>query len=174
MQVRVPNFASSLLQNRKDMMRWIFSVILAPLCTQLYACNKNENQFTENAKNNFSKMDSMKIKITIGQKTALAILYDNPTSKEFMALFPLTLEMEDYNRTEKINLLTQKLTSENAPKGFDPSAGDITYYEPWGNIALFYKDFGYSNGLISLGKITSGLEAFAVIGTITAKFELDK
>ena len=119
-------------------------------------------------------MDSVKIKITIGQKTALAILYDNPTSKEFVALFPLTLEMEDYNRTEKINLLTQRLTSENAPKGFDPSAGDITYYEPWGNIALFYKDFSYSNGLISLGKITLGLEAFAVNGAVTAKFELDK
>ncbi|MBX3238887.1 MAG: hypothetical protein KIT80_08915 [Chitinophagaceae bacterium] len=119
-------------------------------------------------------MDSIRIKITIGQKAATAILYDNPTSRDFVSLFPLTLEMEDYNQTEKINLLTQKLTSKDAPSGFDPSVGDITYYEPWGNIALFYKDFGYSNGLISLGKITSGLEAFKISGTIIAKFELDK
>jgi hypothetical protein len=82
--------------------------------------------------------------------------------------------MEDYNRTEKINQLPKKLSSKDAPSGFDPSVGDITYYEPWDNIALFYKDFGYSNGLISLGKITSGLEAFEVSGTIIAKFELDK
>ena len=156
------------------MMRWIFSLVLALICTQILACSKKGNPIIENDKNNVSKMDSIKVKITIGQKTATAILYNNPTGNEFMSLFPLTLEMEDYNRTEKINLLSQKLTSEDAPKGFDPSAGDITYYEPWGNIALFYKDFGYSNGLISLGKITSGLEAFAVSGTVTVKFELDK
>lgn len=119
-------------------------------------------------------MDSIKIKITVGKKTAMAILYDNPTSRDFMSRFPLTLELEDYNRTEKINLLSQQLTSKDAPKGFDPSNGDLTYYEPWGNIALFYKDFKYSNGLISLGKITSGLEAFQVSGTIVAKFEMDK
>jgi Cyclophilin-like family len=35
--------------------------------------------------------------------------------------------------------------------GSDPSIGDIAYYAPWGNLALFYKDFGYSNGLITLG-----------------------
>ncbi|MFT3901788.1 MAG: cyclophilin-like fold protein [Niabella sp.] len=147
----------------------IYSLLPMLICTQLYACNGNNPTIG----NNISKMDSIKVKITIGQKTATAILYDNPTSKDFVALLPLTLEKEDYNRTEKINLLSQKLTSKNASSGFDPSVGDINYYEPWGNIALFYKDFGYSNGLISLGKITSGLEAFEVSGTVTAKFELD-
>ena len=121
-----------------------------------------------------SKMDNIKVKITIGKKTARAIIYDNPTSRDFVSLLPLTLEMEDYNRKEKINLLSKKLTSKDAPSGFEPSVGDITYYEPWGNIALFYKDFGYSNGLISFGKVISGLETFEVSGTIVAKFELDK
>lgn len=119
-------------------------------------------------------MDNIKVKITIGKKTARAIIYDNPTSRDFVSLLPLTLEMEDYNRKEKINLLSKKLTSKDAPSGFEPSVGDITYYEPWGNIALFYKDFGYSNGLISFGKVISGLETFEVSGTIVAKFELDK
>ena len=118
-------------------------------------------------------MDSIKVKITIKDKTATAFLYDNPTSRDFIAQFPLTLKLEDYASTEKICELNQKLTSEDAPKGFDPSVGDITYYEPWGNIALFYKDFGYANGLISLGKITSGLEYFKSKGTILATFELE-
>jgi hypothetical protein len=30
------------------------------------------------------------------------------------------------------------------------SAGDITCYPPWGNLALFYCDFGYSDGLVRL------------------------
>ena len=118
------------------------------------------------------KTDTVKIKITIGGKTVTAILYDNPTSKDFAAQLPLTLKMEDYNKTEKISMLTQKLSSKNAPSGMRPVSGDITYYEPWGNLALFYKGFGYSNGLIAMGKITSCLEIFEVSGTITASFEV--
>jgi len=155
-------------------MKIISNLLLMLTCTQLYANDSSNNPISKNNANNILKMDSIKVKITIGQKIATAILYDNPTSKDLVSLFPLTLEMEDYNRTEKINQLPKKLSSKDAPSGFDPSVGDITYYEPWGNIALFYKDFGYSNGLISLGKITSGLEAFKVSGTIIAKFELDK
>lgn len=114
----------------------------------------------------------MKLKITIGEKTAFAVLNDQPASRDFATQLPLSLKMEDYNKTEKISMLNQKLASENAPSGFKPSKGDLTYYEPWGNLALFYKDYSYSNGLISLGRITSGLEYFQVSGTINVKFEL--
>ncbi|WP_370589969.1 cyclophilin-like fold protein [Undibacterium sp. 14-3-2] len=44
--------------------------------------------------------------------------------------------------------------------GGEPAIGDITYYAPWGNLVIFYKDFAYSEGLIKLGKIDSDLEAF--------------
>jgi len=37
--------------------------------------------------------------------------------------------------------------------GYDPVPGDILIYAPWGNISIFYKDHGYSNGLIYLGKM---------------------
>jgi hypothetical protein len=53
------------------------------------------------------------------------------------------------------------LSSKGAPAGTDPSVGDIAYYAPWGNIAIFYQDFGFSEGLIKLGHIDSGIEAFA-------------
>ncbi|MGC4233679.1 MAG: cyclophilin-like fold protein [Niabella sp.] len=116
----------------------------------------------------------MKLKITIGDKTATAVLYDNPTSRDFVTMLPLTVKMDDYSNTEKIFYLSRKLSVKDAPAGFDPSIGDITLYAPWGNIALFYKDFGYSNGLISLGKITSGIEAFSVKGSVRVKFEAEQ
>jgi hypothetical protein len=37
--------------------------------------------------------------------------------------------------------------------------GDIAYYAPWGNLAIFHKDFGYSDGLIILGKIDGDVDA---------------
>jgi hypothetical protein len=119
------------------------------------------------------KTAAMKLKLTIGDKTATAVLHDNPASRDFAAMLPMTLTLEDYANTEKIATLPQSLDTKDAPKGFDPDEGDLTYYAPWGNLALFYKDFGYATGLVSLGKITNGLEYFKKTGTITVKIELN-
>lgn len=48
------------------------------------------------------------------------------------------------------------------------------YYAPWGNLAIFYKDFGYASGLVILGKIDSEVEALNVPGPIEATIELLK
>jgi hypothetical protein len=88
-------------------------------------------------------------------------LDDSETARDFVSLLPLTLTMTDYNGTEKVSDLPRKLNLEGAPAGFDPSAGDITTFTPWGNLAVFCEDFGYSNGLVPLARIESGLEFFA-------------
>ena len=49
--------------------------------------------------------------------------------------------------------------------------GDITYYAPWGNLAIFYKDFGYAKGLVKLGSFDSGIEALKVGGSLKATIE---
>lgn len=118
------------------------------------------------------KKRHMNIRITINGKVARAILYDNETSKDFAALLPMTITLSDYNSTEKIADISKRLSTLGVPSGYNPVAGDLTYYEPWGNIALFYRDFGYSNGLVSLGKITEGLELFQTSGKLKATFEM--
>jgi hypothetical protein len=80
--------------------------------------------------------------------------------------------LEDYASTEKISVLPRRLSTEDAPSGSDPSVGDITYYTPWGNLALFYRDFGYSSGLVILGKLESGVEALGVPGSMSVTIEL--
>ncbi len=39
------------------------------------------------------------------------------------------------------------------------------------NLALFYKDFRYSRGLIRLGRIESGYEVLQLEGGVAARFE---
>ena len=109
----------------------------------------------------------------MGDKNATAVLYDNPTSKDFLSLVPLTVDLEVYSEIEKIFQPPRRLTSKDAPKGFKPSIGDLTYYAPWGNIALFNKNFGYAKGLISLGRITNGFEHFKTDHPMTIKIELE-
>jgi hypothetical protein len=113
----------------------------------------------------------MKIRLTVNGKPMSATLLDNATARDFLALLPTTLTLEDYAQTEKISYLPRKLSAADAPAGSDPSVGDITYYAPWGNLAIFYKDFGYSTGLIQLGRIDSGIEAVAVPGPLKVTIE---
>ncbi len=115
---------------------------------------------------------TMKIRLEVDGTTLTATLVDSVTSRDFVSLLPLTLTLTDYAATEKISDLPRKLSTEGAPPGTDPSVGDITYYAPWGNLALFYRDFGYSNGLIKLGAIDSGIETLRRPGPLKVRIEL--
>lgn len=112
-----------------------------------------------------------KIRMTIEGTEITATLDDNATSRDFILLLPMTLTLEDYSKTEKVSDLPKRLSTEGAPEGIDPSVGDIAYYAPWGNLALFYRDFGYARGLVRLGRVESGIEAFEHPGPLTVTFE---
>lgn len=118
------------------------------------------------------RVETMKLKLTVGDQSVTATAYDNPTSRDFISLLPLTLTLKDYASTEKISDLPKRLSTKAAPAGFDPAVGDIAYYAPWGNLALFYKDFGYSSGLIQIAKIDSGMKIFNVPNSVNVRIEL--
>lgn len=106
-----------------------------------------------------SKMQKVyKIQIELDGAVISATLDDSPTVRDFIARLPLTLKLEDYASTEKVGFLPDKLSTEGAPAGSTPAIGDISYYAPWGNLAIFYKSFSYSPQLVRLGRITSGIE----------------
>ena len=113
----------------------------------------------------------MKIRLTINGKSTTATLDDNASASDFAALLPLKLKFDDYHATEKIAYLPRKLSTQGAPAGIAPQIGDIAYYAPWGNIAFFYRDFGYSPGLVRLGRFDSGVEALDVSGSLQVTIE---
>jgi hypothetical protein len=100
-----------------------------------------------------------------------ATLNDNATSRDFASLLPLTLTLDDYNDREKISDLPKKLSTQGAPEGLAPRAGDIAYYAPWGNQAIFYRDFGHSRGLVKLGAIEPSERVFERPGSLPVTIE---
>jgi hypothetical protein len=117
---------------------------------------------------------TMKIRLEVEGTAITATLLDNATARDFASLLPLTLTMQDYAAAEKISDLPRRLSTEGAPPGSDPSVGDIAYYAPWGNLALFYQDAGFARGLIRLGTMDSGLDALRRPGPLKVVIELLK
>ena len=106
----------------------------------------------------------VRIHLIAGETVLRATLLDTQTARDFASLLPLTLTLADYAGTEKISELPRRLSTADAPPGTDPAAGDITYYAPWGNLAIFYDDFDYSPGLVKLGRIDSDIRELSGLG----------
>lgn len=113
---------------------------------------------------------TMRISIEIGADTLTATLEDSETARDFASLLPLTLTLEDYAATEKISDLPKRLSTAGAPEGVTPRVGDLAYYAPWGNLAIFHRDFRYSSGLVKLGRLDSGAELIRHPGPYKATF----
>lgn len=116
---------------------------------------------------------SMKINIIVGDRTITATMEDNVAAQDFLSRLPLEVTLNDFNNTtEKIFYPNPTLTVKGVTRGCAPSTGDITIYVPWGNVAIFCKNWSHSNDLIKIGHIDdNGIEALNISGDITVKFE---
>ena len=116
---------------------------------------------------------SMKVKISVGDRTITATMENNAAGRDFLSRLPLEVTLNDYNNTtEKIFYPDPALTTEGVARGCAPTSGDITIYAPWGNVAIFCKNWSHSNDLIKIGRIDgNGIEALTVTGDITVKIE---
>lgn len=102
-----------------------------------------------------------KIRVEVNGEEVIITLYDTPAASALYELLPMELDFSDYNNTEKIAYPDEKLPTEGEPDGCDPDVGDLCLYAPWGNLCVFYKDFGYSRSLIKLGRVESGMDVLS-------------
>ena len=109
----------------------------------------------------------MKVKITLDNQVHYATLADNPSARSLFQQLPVTLPLEDYAASEKIARPQFKLNTAEAPARYRGKPGDITYYAPWGNLALFYKGSADADGLIYLGKFDGDFRTLVTARKIT-------
>ncbi len=137
--------------------------------------NNIENIITNNTVENLQNewedntMENARIKLTVNGNEIFVNLDESQASRELLEMLPLTLTFEDFNNTEKIATLPDELSTEGLPSGYTPEVGDFSYYAPWGNISVFYKDFRYSNSLYKLGRVESGIE---ILENMNGNFEV--
>jgi hypothetical protein len=112
------------------------------------------------------------ITVTVAGQTLTATLDDTTAGRDFAAMLPLNLVLADYHGIEKVADLPKRLDTSGAPDSYRPEAGDITVYAPWGNLAIFYKPFQSSRGLVRLGEFEGPIEALIRDGEIPVRIEL--
>lgn len=105
-----------------------------------------------------------RVKFTWDGGEAVAELNASPSAESLWAMLPLTLDFEDFNGTERIAYTDEKISTDGAPASYTPNAGDITLYAPWGNIAVFYRPFRESRGLVPLGRFVEGADKISTLG----------
>lgn len=114
----------------------------------------------------------MKLRITLAGEVHGATLSRTDAARDFASLLPLELELTDFHSTEKVADLPRKLDTASAPAAYTPGAGDITSYAPWGNLALFYKPYAKSRGLVRLGAFDQFPAVLSVPGPLSIRIEL--
>lgn len=113
------------------------------------------------AETNSESVKERKLRMIVDGQEISITLYDTPAANALYDMLPLDLNFEDFNGIEKISYLSQELPTEGEPDGCDPEVGDLCLYAPWGNLSIFYQDFRYSDSLIMLGHIDSGMDVIS-------------
>ena len=102
-----------------------------------------------------------RVRFTVGDAEIVVRIADNPTSRDFMSMLPLTLDFRDFNAMEKVGDLPRRLTTEGSTGGA-PANGDLIYFVPWGNLGFFYdaarRDASFDDRVIPIGTVESGYD----------------
>lgn len=110
---------------------------------------------------------AMYIKIEANGNTIMFELNNSQAAQDLYAQLPLTTENEDFSNNEKTFYPPQKLNVSDAPHT-DGSIGTLAYYEPWGDVVIFYGNYNPNDALYELGKVSSGSEHIEnITGEIT-------
>ncbi|MGW6055420.1 cyclophilin-like fold protein [Streptomyces sp. NPDC055189] len=111
---------------------------------------------------------AMDIRVALDGHPVEAFLNDSPAAWDLAALLPLTLELKDFHGIERIGYPPRTLTTDGAPEPAAATAGDLAYYAPWGNLALFSADGPAADAdLLILGHLEAGAEQLARAERIT-------
>ncbi|MEU9154243.1 cyclophilin-like fold protein [Streptomyces sp. NPDC048417] len=76
------------------------------------------------------RSSDVRIQLTLDGHPVQATLNDSLAARDFAALLPLSLDLENFPRTERVADLPRELDISGAPDAPTPQAGDLAHYTP--------------------------------------------
>lgn len=122
--------------------------------------NENNSTNEENANNNLGEEEdtAMVIRVSDGTNNITFELNESTAARSLYEQLPLTLEVENFSSNEKIFYPTNELDVDNTKRASGGGAGVLAYYEPWGDVVMFYDSFTSASGLYELGHAIEGVD----------------
>ena len=109
---------------------------------------------------------TMRISVKSEQYEIIYELNGSTAAVELYAQLPLTAEVEPFSNNE-MTFYPEKLDVKGTPLS-GGETGSLAYYEPWGDVVLFYAPCTPNSSLYELGTAVSGAEHIEKLsGTIT-------
>ncbi len=125
----------------------MFARIVLPVCFALFS----------------STVMSQTIEFVVDNQAYPAELNGNDAAKSLVSQLPITLVFDNFGSLERIATPPKSLSLGSAPQECDPVRGTISYYIPWGNLAIFKGSFRHSPDLVPLGEMSE--EALKAVET---------
>lgn len=103
-------------------------------------------------------LSTMIVSITSNGKTAVFRLYDTKAARQFYEQLPLNLTLSNFRNAQWMFYPPRKLEVTAAEAYHDGKKGELSYYAPWGDVFMLYKDFYAGDEMHRLGISINGIE----------------
>ena len=96
-------------------------------------------------------LSDMQVQITSRGHTATFRLYDTVAAKEFYDQLPLRLDLTNFREAQWMFYPPEKLNVTSREAYHDGKKGELSYYAPWGDVFMLYKDLYAGDEMHRLG-----------------------
>lgn len=151
------------------------------LAVCLAACNQTaptaQESVSESYSNNSQDIDvpltpsDTFIKISTESGVAIFQLYDTRAAEDLVQQLPLELELSNFRDAQWMFYPPEKLSVTDEEIYRNGKKGELSYYEPWGDVFMLYEDFQSGDDMHRLGFCISGLDEIAAM-TGTAAIQI--
>jgi len=154
-----------MIVNPKCCIRTASSVLVAGIMTLTLAlCIHNDRKaFAAGTEPHSLSLSGMHVKITSQGRMATFQLYDTTAASEFYNQLPLQLELDNFRDAQWMFYPPQKLNVTQGEAYHDGKKGELSYYAPWGDVFMLYKDFYAGDEMHRLGIGISGTDDIALM-----------
>lgn len=106
-------------------------------------------------------LSDYQVKITSKGHTVTFRLYDTAAAKQFYDQLPLDLDLTNFRDAQWMFYPPKKLSVTPKAAYHDGKKGELSYYAPWGDVFMLYKDFYAGDDMHRLGVHLTGIEEIA-------------
>lgn len=119
--------------------------------------------FASGNERNGLPLSQMQVKITSQGQIATFQLYDTVAAKELYAQLPLELDLTNFRDAQWMFYPPKRLNVTAREAYHDGKKGELSYYAPWGDVFMLYKDFYAGDEMHRLGVGIAGIDSIAAM-----------